>query len=229
MSYNQELLAFFSEYLSEHKKALFWEVLSWRTRYITVVLEDIFQAQNASAVLRTCDCFGIQDVHIIENRHEYQVNPDVALGAQKWLSLYKYAGGEEPAMDALQHLKDSGYRIIATSPHANETIALEDLDMEKGKCAIVFGSELPGVSAKIMDTADECMCIPMHGFTESFNISVSAAVSLHYLSNKLHNSGLDWKLSDKEQETLHLDWARQSLKRPDLLEKRFKELNSSLK
>ena len=74
-----------SSAVTEERLALFNRIVENRTNYITVVLEDIFQAQNASAVLRTCDCTGIQNVHVIENRNKFQVDTEVAMGASKWL------------------------------------------------------------------------------------------------------------------------------------------------
>ncbi|MGC9355759.1 MAG: TrmH family RNA methyltransferase, partial [Mariniphaga sp.] len=191
------------------------------TSYITVVLEDIFQPQNASAVLRTCDCFGIQNVHIIENRNEFRVDREVAMGASKWLSLHKYNQKEQNSIEAIKRLKQSGYRIIATSPHLNDHL-LPDFDLSKGKAAIVFGSELPGISETIMNEADDFLKIPMYGFTESFNISVSAAIVLYQLAQKLREQPeIDWKLSEQEKDDIKLAWLRSTIKRSSLLEKQF--------
>jgi tRNA (guanosine-2'-O-)-methyltransferase len=186
------------------------------------VLEDIYQSQNASAVLRTCDCFGIQDVHIIENKNEYKINPDVALGASKWLSMNYYNKTENNTLDAINKLKADGYRIVATTPHTND-VNLEDFSLSDGKTALVFGTELTGISDIVYENADEFMKIPMYGFTESFNISVSAAVILHHLTYKLRNSDIDWQLEEDESDELLLNWIRSSIKKSKLLEKRFYE------
>lgn len=196
------------------------KIITDRTRYITVVLEDIFQPHNASAVLRTCDCFGIQDIHIIENRNKYTVNPDVALGASKWLNLNKYNETEENTVACINHLKEQGYRIVATSPHKND-VDLEHFDLNKGKVALLFGSELPGLTDVALKHADEFLKIPMYGFTESFNISVSAAIVLHHLRWKLNQSDINWQLSNDEKEEILLNWLRQSIKHADLVEKEF--------
>jgi tRNA (guanosine-2'-O-)-methyltransferase len=188
-------------------------------------LEDIYQKQNASAVLRTCDCFGIQDVHIIEDRNEFQVNREIAMGASKWLSLHKYNNKENNALDAIQTLKKQGYRIVATTPHNND-LELQDFDIAKGKTALVFGSELPGITETIMQEADEFLKIPMYGFTESFNISVSAAIILHHLTMKMRDSkDLHWQLSNDEKDELKMEWIRKTIKRSELIEKRFWEEN----
>lgn len=216
---------YLSGYLTPRRLDLFNNILNMRTRHLTVVLEDIYQSQNASAVLRTCDCFGIQDVHIIENRNEFQVNSEVSLGSSKWLSMYKYNETENNSLEAIKTLKQKGYRIVATTPHTNDQ-ELQDFDISKGKTALVFGSELPGISHAIMEEADEFLKIPMFGFTESFNISVSAAVILHHLSLKMRNDkDLQWELSPKEKDELKLDWIRKTIKSSELIEQRFKEGN----
>lgn len=192
---SKELINYLSEYITPERKELFEKVLSSRTRYLTVVLEDIYQSQNASAVLRSCDCFGIQDVHIIENRNQFKVNPDVTLGSTKWLNLHHYREKEQNTLDCINHLRNQGYRIVATSPHANDT-NLEDFDLGKGKAALIFGTELTGISAVVENNADEFLKIPMFGFTESFNISVSAAITLHHLNLRLRQSDIDYLLKE---------------------------------
>ena len=119
-------------------------VFNYRTRYFTVVLENIFQSQNASAVIRTCDCTGIQDIHVVENYNRFDINPDVVLGANKWLNIYRYNKTKQNSLDAIQSLKKQGYRIVATTPHTNG-IELPSFDLEKGKAAFFFGTELQGL------------------------------------------------------------------------------------
>jgi tRNA (guanosine-2'-O-)-methyltransferase len=216
----RELLGILLEIVSDHKKTLFQEIIEKRTRHITVVLEDIFQSQNASAVLRSADCFGIQDVHIIEKRNEYTINPDVALGSSKWLSMHKYseidANNTELAFD---HLKKKGYQIVATTPH-HDDILLEDLDISK-KTALVFGTELEGLSDYAIQNADVHMKIPMYGFTESFNISVSAAICMHFLSERLRKTSYNWQLNEDEKIDVLLTWARSVVKSAPQIEKKY--------
>jgi tRNA (guanosine-2'-O-)-methyltransferase len=218
---NKELVEHLSGYLTPKRLNLFNEVLATRTRYLTVVLEDIYQPQNASAVLRTCDCFGIQNVHIIENRNTFEVNREVSLGASKWLTLSKYNEKKQNSLEAIKHLKAKGYRIVATTPHTNDK-ALQAFDVSKGKVALVFGSELPGITTTVANEADEFLKIPMYGFTESFNISVSAAIILHHLTLKMRqNKAINWELTEPEKEEIKLDWIRKTIKRSELIEKRF--------
>lgn len=214
------LITYLEQFVLDRRKELISSITEKRTRYITIALEDIYQSQNASAVLRTCDCFGIQDVHIIENRNKYQLNPDVTLGADKWLKLNKYKGKGNNSLISIQVLKKMGYRIIATTPNHNST-NLEEIDLNKGKIAIFFGNERNGLSKEIINNADENLKIPMYGFTESFNISVSAAIILHYFTNKLRNSLIDWQLTDEEKLELRHKWLKKSIKFADMIEKKF--------
>src|SRR6056297_1743283 len=130
----QKLVEFLGGFVTSERMDLFRRIVEERTRYITVVLEDIYQPHNASAVLRSMDCFGIQDAHIIENCNEYRINPDVALGASKWLNLIRYSQHEDNTMDAIKSLKGNDYRIVATTPHKEE-VELPDFRLEEGKVA----------------------------------------------------------------------------------------------
>lgn len=224
MEQNREkaLMEYLMAFVSENKQNKFNEIVRNRTRYLTVVLEDIYQPHNASAVLRSCDCFGIQDVHIIENQNKYEVNPDVALGSSKWLNLIRYNQQENNTPEAIKSLKSKGYRIVATTPHKDD-VELQELNLEKGPVALLFGTELCGLTDDGLALADEYMKIPMYGFTESFNISVSAALCLFYLTEKLRSSAIYWQLSEAEQIEVKLTWAKQAVKKSELLEKKFLE------
>ncbi len=215
-----DLIAHMSECITENRLALFRRVLSERTRYITILLEDIYQSQNASAVLRTCDCTGIQDVHIVEERNEYEINRDVALGADQWLSLNYYNKGEDNIEHAIVSLREKGYRIVATSPHKDGATP-DNFNLKGGKAALLFGTEQNGLSERAIELADEYMQIPMAGFTESYNISVSAAISLYTLRKRLEDSSLQWRLSIEEQNELLLNWLRTSIRLSDQIENKF--------
>jgi tRNA (guanosine-2'-O-)-methyltransferase len=217
---SNELIDFLKEFVLEDRFHNFQFVLNNRTRYITIVLEDIYQSQNASAVLRTADCFGIQNIHIIENKHPFQINPDVTLGSSKWLNLFNYNKQQNNTQEAIQKLKSDGYRIVATLPN-KECTELDNFDLSKGKIALLFGTELTGLSDEIINQADEFLKIPMVGFTESFNISVSAAIIMYELTRKLRLSGINWQLSEIEKEEILLEWLKQTLKKPDLLIEKF--------
>ncbi|WP_461629953.1 TrmH family RNA methyltransferase [Labilibaculum euxinus] len=216
----QESIHFLEGFTSEKRIGLLDKNIENRTRYITLVLEDIFQAQNASAVIRSCDCFGVQDLHVIENHNEYHLNPDVVMGASKWMNLHRYNKEERNTLSTITKLKNQGYRIIATSPHSND-ILLPDFDLTKGKAAFFFGTELTGLSDEVMNNADEFVKIPMYGFTESFNISVSAAIVLNHLTTELRRSDIYWQLSEYEKLELKLDWLVRSVRSGDELLGKF--------
>ncbi|HET6559451.1 MAG TPA: RNA methyltransferase [Prolixibacteraceae bacterium] len=218
------LIQYLSQFVLPERLDLFSKILSFRTNYLTVVLEDMFQTHNASAAVRTADCFGIQNVHVIENKNTFNFNPDVVRGASNWVTVKRYNDTEMNTPQALQQLRREGYRIVVATPHDHD-INLEDFNLEKGKAAIVFGCERPGLTEFAKREADEFMKIPMVGFTESLNVSVSVAVTLHHLTHQLRNhSSIDWKLTDEEKQKVMLDWLRMSIKRVDLLEDKFKEL-----
>ncbi len=222
----ETLLEFLLQFVSEHKKQRMEEVLEWRTRHITVVLEDIHHPHNASAVLRSCEAFGIQDVYIIENRHRYELNPDVDVGASRWLDLIRYRDGDFNTPACLQTLREQGYRIVATTPKPPAT-PLAEYDISQ-PTALLFGAELVGLSEYAFQQADELISIPMVGFAESLNISVAAAVCLYELTGKLHRSDVDWRLSEAEKQELRLNWARQVLrKRVRQLEREFARRHQS--
>ena len=222
----KKLIQHLSKVITPERFVLFNKIIKDRTRYMTVVLEDIFQPHNASAVLRSCDCFGVQDVHIIENENEYNVNPYVALGSSKWLNLHKYNETGNNTLTTINKLKKDGYRIIATTPHTDD-VNLENFDISKGKFALMFGSEQPGLSKIAMEHADEFLKIPMYGFTESFNISVSAAIILNQLTSKIRQSKVDYKLSNTEQDEIVLEWLKQSIKKSDMIVEDFLSKNNN--
>ena len=217
---SKELIKYLEQFTTNERIIQFNKVLENRTKYITIALEDIYQSQNASAVLRTSECFGLQDIHIIENKNEYQLNPDVVQGSSKWLNLIKYSNKDNNTLQAIKKLKAQGYRIIATTPHTKD-VSLEDFDIEKGKFALFFGTEGTGLSDEMMKSADEFLRIPMYGFTESFNISVSAAIILQHLLYKLRNSDIKWQLSDSEIDELKLEWLKKSIKSSTMLIETF--------
>jgi tRNA (guanosine-2'-O-)-methyltransferase len=217
-----ELSNYLSSFLSESRIDVLKRCLSLRTRYITVVLEDIYQSQNASAVLRTCDCFGIQDVHIIENQNSFNEYVNVTRGSSKWINQHHYNLSENNTLSAIQRLKGEGYKIVATSPHEND-ILLEDYDLAIGKSAFVFGNEKKGISDIVKQNADYFLKIPMNGFTESLNLSVSVAIILHHLTNKLKKMPIVWELTDDEKEYIMLDWLKKCVKSSDLIIKNYLE------
>ncbi|AUC84384.1 rRNA methyltransferase [Polaribacter sp. ALD11] len=216
---DENLLNYFEGFLTDKRKNLFKKVLEERTRHFTVVLEDIFQPHNASAVVRTCDIFGVQDVHAIENKYNNKVSRHVAKGSQKWLNQYRYRKDGDNSKPCLDELKAKGYQIIATTPH-NDSCLLQDFDITK-KSAFVFGVEAEGVSDTVIENADGFLKIPMVGFTESLNISVAAAIILQDVTTKLRNSDIEWQLSEEEKEILYFDWVKKTIKNVAKIEEHY--------
>ena len=219
---NKLIISFLSGFVTKQRYSRLEETLTQRTRYVTVLLEDIYQSQNASAVLRTCECFGVQDVHVVENYNQYNINPMVVKGSDQWLSINKYNASDHNSVETVNLLKSRGYRIVATSL-CDESVDLHDFDLSAGKCAIVFGNEHQGVSKEILEEADVHLKIPMCGFTQSLNISVSAGIVLSGLMHRLKRSNIKWELTEAEKEILRVEWLKCSVKNSRLLIERFIE------
>ena len=216
----EALIDHFLKCITDERKALFEELIQKRTTYLTVVLENIYQPLNASAVLRSCDCFGIQDVHVIENYNEFKPDREVAMGASNWLTVNRYDKNENNTLDCIQSLKNNGYRIVATSPHNSQT-DLINFDLSKGKTALFFGTELEGLSDVVIEKADEHLHIPMYGFTESFNLSVSAAICLYEMRMKMEKENIKWHMTEDEKNQVLLNWLRYSIDRSEIVEEDF--------
>lgn len=214
------LIDHLSGVINKQRRELLQNILAQRTHHITVVLEDIYQPQNASAVLRTCECLGIQTLHIIENQNEYKINRAVVRGASKWIEINRYKDTtKNNTVVCLQKLKERDYKIAATTLKAEAT-ELDDLPIDE-KLALCFGSEENGLSDEAINLADYFIKIPMHGFTQSFNISVSAGISLYHLITRLHDSDIDWHLNEQEKTDLYIDWLVKSTPTGDVLMKKF--------
>lgn len=212
-----QLLIHLESYLTERRKALFQEVLEQRTKHFTVVTEDVYQLHNTSAVMRTCDIFGIQDLHVVEEIEGKRIDKEIAMGAQKWVDLHRH----DHIDSCISELKKNGYRIIATTPHKDSQF-LDDFDVTQ-KAAFFFGKESTGLSDTVFKQADGFLKIPMVGFTESLNISVSAAIILQDVVAKLKKTDIKWQLSQQEQLEKRMDWAKKTIKSVDTILKRYKK------
>lgn len=211
-----KLLEYLESYLTEHRRERFNSVLKQRTKYFTVATEDVYQLHNTSAVIRSCDVFGIQEVNIIEEVNTKRIDREIAMGAQKWVDLNRY----NTVNQCIKDLKTNGYQIVATTPHA-EDCDLIDFDISKKSC-FFFGRETEGLSQQVLDEADCFLKIPMFGFTESLNISVSAAIILQHVTSKLRNSEIPWQLKEEERIAKRFDWIEKTIKNYDAIVERFK-------
>ncbi|MEZ4937395.1 MAG: RNA methyltransferase [Crocinitomicaceae bacterium] len=209
----KELLAKLRNLITVNKNELFDEIVEKRTRHLTLIIENMFQEQNASAVIRTAECLGLQDVHIIENNNKLKINRDIALGSSKWMSIHQYYQNENNTLDCIQHLKKQGYTIVATSPHEND-LSISELPVDR-KTALMFGTELTGLSKIALKEADVHVKIPMYGFTESYNLSVSAGICIYDFINRMKKSNIDWSLSEDEKVDILYDWCKKTINRSD--------------
>ena len=217
---NAELIEYLKQFLSENRIAKFDRNIALRMNHLQLVLENIYQPHNASAVLRSADCFGAQYIHAIEKKNKYIVNEDIAMGSGSWITLERHHQHENNTVACLNSLKEKGFRVVATSPHKNDK-ELHDFDVTQ-KFALVFGTEQEGISEDVMQMADEFIKIPMFGFTESFNISVCAALCMYELTGKIRSQPeIEWQLDKEQKEIIYLDWLRNSIRNVDLIEKEF--------
>lgn len=216
----RELTTYLTDFISDQRLQRIDEILEKRTNYVTVVLEDLHKAHNANAVLRSCEGFGVQDVHIIENENEFDEAGTVSIGAHQWLTLHRY---NTPKHDNLEEcfskLREEGYKIIATTPHEQDS-NISELNLDS-KIALVFGTELNGVSEHVKEQADGFVKIPMYGFSESFNISVSAAVCLYELTTRLRNSEKTIALDEEYKEEIRYQWIKQTIKAGDQIVNKY--------
>jgi tRNA (guanosine-2'-O-)-methyltransferase len=217
----RRVLDHLAQFITDHKKNGVERVLENRTRYITVVLEDIFQSQNASAVIRTCECMGLQEVHIVENITKYSINPRVLKGSNKWMDIRKHASSKDNnTTTCIASLKEAGYSVLAMDPDADGK-SIFDVDIASSKVALIFGNELRGLSAAALKQCDKKVRIPMYGFTESLNISVSVAICLNTLVSQIRDNKIDAGLSLDERDAIRLAWYRKIVRNSTLIEQEF--------
>ncbi len=212
---NIQLLQYLESFLTEKRLNRFNEVLSQRTKHFTVATEDVYQLHNTSAVIRSCDVFGIQEINIVEERNTKRIDREIAMGAQKWVDLNRF----NSVKDCIQELKQKGYQIVATTPHMNDC-ELQDFDVTKKSC-FFFGRETEGLSDEVINQADSFLKIPMVGFTESLNISVSAAIILQQVTSKLKQTDINWQLTVEEKNEKKLDWIKRTIHSYDKIVGRF--------
>ena len=210
-----DYLNYLEGFLTENRKAKFLRVLASRTNHFTIAMEDIFQLHNTSAVMRSCEVFGIQQLNVIEEKYGKSIDKEIAMGAQKWVDINTF----DSVSNCVDTMKNKGYQIIATTPHENDC-EMDDFDISKPS-ALFFGTERDGLSEEILQRADGFLKIPMVGFTESLNISVSAAIIIQNLMNRLRNSDVDWHLSEEEILVKRLAWAKNSIKDIKRIEERY--------
>lgn len=219
-----KIITLLRTYVTNQKLQRIADVLNNRTRYCTIVLEDIAQAHNISATIRSCEALGIQDIHIIENRHNYKVNINITKGASEWTTLLRYnIPNTNNTVPAFDQLRSNGYKIVATTPDTSAYL-LHQLPLDT-KLALVFGTEQTGLSSYALEHSDMRVTVPMYGFTQSFNISVSAALCLYDIITRLHQTAIDWHLTPQEKLDIELVWLRKIVRGSAELERRVFKIN----
>jgi tRNA (guanosine-2'-O-)-methyltransferase len=213
----QELLHYLEGFITENRKEGFLRVLQNRTKHFTIAMEDIFQLHNTSAVMRSCEVFGIQELNVIEQKFGKRIDTEIAMGAQKWVDVFRY----NSVQSCMDEMRAKGYQIIATTPH-DESCFLHEFDITK-PAALFFGTERDGLSQEVLDQADGFLKIPMVGYTESLNISVSAAIIIQDITTRLRQSAINWHLTEDEIWEKRLDWTRKSIKDIDFIERKYLE------
>lgn len=210
-----DYLSYLEDFLTDNRKERFLEVLKNRTNHFTIAMEDVFQLHNTSAVMRSCEVFGIQQLNVIEEKFGKRIDAEIAMGAQKWVDVNRF----NSVQSCIDKMREKGYQIIATTPH-NDSCMIHEFDITK-RSAIFFGTEKEGLSPEVIEQADGFMKIPMVGFTESLNISVSAAIIIQDITNRLRQSNLNWQLTEEEILEKRLDWAKNSIKDIKRIEERY--------
>jgi tRNA (guanosine-2'-O-)-methyltransferase len=216
-NFNHELLTYLEEFLTENRKEGFLRVLKNRTKHFTIAMEDVYQLHNTSAVMRSCEVFGVQELNVIEQKFGKRIDSEIAMGAQKWVDVNRF----NTVQSCIDAKRAEGYQIIATTPH-NDSCMLHEFDITKPS-AIFFGTEKNGLSEEVIEQADGFIKIPMVGYTESLNISVSAAIIIQDITTRLRQSNINWQLSEEEILDKRLDWTRKSIKDIDFIERKFYE------
>ena len=214
-THDTDYLNYLEGFITENRRDAFLKILALRSRHFVVAIEDVYQLHNTSAVLRTCEVFGVQELHVVEEKYGKKIDKEIALGAQKWVDVDRY----NTTTECISQLKSRGYKIIATSPHA-EAADLDDFDITE-RAAIFFGTEKKGLTQEVLDQADGFIKIPMLGFTESLNISSSAAIIIQNISQRLRKSNIKWQLTEEELLEKRIDWTQKSIKDIDFITQRY--------
>ena len=201
-----ERIEYLQEFMSEARQQVLRRTLANRTRYMTILTENTFHPQNASALVRHCEAFGLQEMHTIEDRCKFSPNQSIVRGTDKWIELTRHRSTTE----ALRELRKRGYRIVATTPHREDTTP-ETFDVCKGPFALVFGTEHAGISQQVIAAADEFVRIPMCGMVESLNVSASAAILIYMLSARMRASVEGWQLTEADRTELLYRWTYASV------------------
>ena len=214
----RERLDYLTKFITDERREVLERTVNSRTHYMRILTENMFHPQNASAIMRHCEAFGIQQIHTVEDRCKFDPSVNIVRGTHKWVDVEHH----ENTAEALAALKAEGYRIVATTPHRCSATP-ESFDVTKGKFALVFGTEHAGISDEVIEAADDFLMIPMCGMVESLNVSASAAILIYMLSERIRQSVDGWQLSDSEQLKLLTRWTMSSVRDYERILRRAEE------
>ncbi len=213
-------IAYLSQFMNPERFAILQQVVAQRTRHITVALENIFHPQNASAVIRSAEAFGLQEIHVVENLATFSPNENIVRGSDKWIEIERYST-KTTSKEVIAKLRQRGYRIAAVTPHEVDYTP-QTLDIST-PIALFMGTEKQGISDDLSQMADCFVKVPMYGFMESLNVSVCAAIVMQTLSERLRGSDIAWQLPRDEQRSLLHKWMKLSVKDSENILKRMNQ------
>jgi tRNA (guanosine-2'-O-)-methyltransferase len=194
------------------------EVLANRVTSITLVLENLHKDYNISAILRTCESFGVQDVHVVPQPGEGKVFRTVTQGCHKWLTIHRH----KDVSSCFKVLKAKGFRILAGG-FGGDALPLEGADFS-GSVALVFSNELEGANPEVVEQVDGFFVIPMTGFSRSLNVSVAAGIAIHRVLQFKAGKGEELeRIPADEAARLLEEWVKKSVRNADAV---LKELRS---
>ena len=214
----RERLDYLTKFITDERREVLERTANSRTHYMRILTENMFHLQNASAIMRHCEAFGIQQIHTVEDRCKFDPSVNIVRGTQKWVDVEHH----DTTAEALAALKAEGYRIVATTPHRCSATP-ETFDVTKGKFALVFGTEHAGISDEVIAAADDFLMIPMCGMVESLNVSASAAILIYMLSERIRQTVDGWQLSDEQKLKLLTRWTMSSVRDYERILRRAEE------
>lgn len=207
VAWYRERIAWLAEFMLPERYDVLRRTVAMRTRYMTILAENTFHPQNAAALIRHCEAFGLQQMHTVETVCRFNPNAAIVRGTDRWVDIRRHRSTAE----AIAALRGEGYRIVATTPHCEDTTP-ESFDVTRGRFALVFGTEHAGISEEVLASADEFLRIPMCGMVESLNVSASAAILIYMLSERMRRQVEGWNMTAAEQAATLYGWMCRSVK-----------------
>lgn len=215
VAWYRERIALLSGFMLPARYDVLRRTVAMRTRYMTILAENTFHPQNAAALIRHCEAFGLQQMHTVETFCRFNPSAAIVRGTDRWVDIRRHGSTAE----ALAALRAEGYRIVATTPHREDTTP-ETFDVGRGRFALVFGTEHAGISEEVLVSADEFLRIPMCGMVESLNVSASAAILIYMLSERMRRQVEGWNMTAAEQAATLYGWMCRSVKDSEEILKR---------